>query len=666
MATVNESITIFKGATKLNYSGLIMVETNDNIVNQADFDMEADANVTTGSVIDFKKSDESTTIFSAKVKEIKELFMWGVNAKTNGYELLNTRVEQVYTNVSPEFIVQDVIDNYTVNLTYDSTYASGIVLDKYIAQAYGIDVILDMMTMINARLRIDYLDNATFEEKGGVNNGRTFTNGTDIDLTNWDTDEDAMCNHVRVIGGFENIETSQTVTGVGTTFTLSHKPAGTFIAFTNDGGTEISPEDYTVNADESQVVFTNSQTNPFFEYSYNRPVVVEYQDDDSINSSAGEIFREISAPWLNTRTVALQYARSYVDERKNPLETVMGTEPGLNFDILPNEIIVVDDPVRGKTAQEMVVTVIRRRPAEGVTEYEMGPRLSVYYDWAAEVQDRIKKIERRITNEDDISFARFFAHLMNTELTLTLTQQYASPNNSALTDHITLGIVRADRNTEPDCARNSNTGTWSGTGIGGSQYVSDGARLHAGNFNGSDRKITVSDDSSIDLTSDFTIGFWVRVTPLPGAEKYLLNKWDGIDGYACRITASNTVELLYSALGVPNTIATTSALTNNVWHHIAFVKSGTDLIAYFDGVSDNTDTGAASAGFNSNDLVIGNYSTNWFDGDLDELRIYDDVVSAANILDIKNKEQYLADLVCYLAMDDPVTDDNWGSKVNIT
>ena len=58
--------------------------------------------------------------------------------------------------------------------------------------------------------------------------------------------------------------------------------------------------------------------------------------------------------------------------------------------------------------------------------------------------------------------------------------------DSFLLGHETLGRLRADLNFEADCSDNGHNGTWSGSGIAGSQYITNGWRLSTGTFNGSD------------------------------------------------------------------------------------------------------------------------------------------------------------------------------------
>ena len=652
-----EKFRLYSGATELNYSAATATETNDHVVNSASATIEASTNVIPGSIIDFKKVDGSTLVFSAKVDEINKGMMWDLKLLTDGYELMNIPVHQVYENVSPEYIVQDVIDNYTENLTYVPGTASGVTISKYIANAYAIDVIKDMIDILRWHTNMDANGNYTFGPKGDINNGIVLTNGSNFDLSMWKEDKTQMFNHVKIIGGFENHFHQQVETGSSATWTLDHKPSGTFKATV--GGNEISPDDYTVDAENKTVTFTSSKTDPTFDYAYDRPIIVENQDDNSINTY-GEIYKEIQAPWLDNSSDARRYSQNLLEIFSTPIIKAKGKYPELNFDISCGETVRVVDAPRNRD-EELVVVKLTRLGEEGKTEYELGDRDLAFFDWQREVQERIKKLERRFLNEEDIVFTKLTKSTASVSLSVDQKHEYNYPRNTFILGNLTLNRLRSEvnghvLNFEADCSDNSNDGTWYGSDIDGDQFLYEGWRLSCGQFNGSDNYISASDSATLDLSGDFSIAIAVKVSSLPGAETYILNKWDGTDGYAIRIASDNKVELIYSDSSSDSTIKASTALTAEVWQHIIFVKSGTDLTVYVNGTSDNTETGGATVGTNSNALEVGRYSTNYFTGFLDEVMIFDDNLSTDEVSDIYNKnvDDAMTDCVCYLSMDNPI------------
>ena len=211
-----ERLRLFNGANELKYSVASITDTNDTIINRGVAEIEAEATITGASIIDFKKADGSTNVFSARVVDKTKSILWKLALMTNGYELNNLNIQTVWTNKSPEYIVQDVFDNYTQNLTFVPTVASGVVVTKYIADGYAIDIVKDMLDLLQWELVIDKDDNGYFQPEGKVDNGVTFTNTENCTTINWKEDQSTMMNHVKVVGGFESFGIQETIVGTGT------------------------------------------------------------------------------------------------------------------------------------------------------------------------------------------------------------------------------------------------------------------------------------------------------------------------------------------------------------------------------------------------------------------------------------------------------------------
>jgi len=665
-----ERFRLYRGGTELDYSTCSIVKTYDEIVNSGFAEIEANANVTQSSVIDIKLKDGSTTIFSSKVTGIKESLMWALRLMTNGYELTNIYVENVYTNQSPEAIVEDIINTYSRNLTYASTATSGVVITKYIADGYLIDVIRDMVNVLRWQIRMDELDNVYFEPLGNLNNGVTFTQGSDeFEVTDWDTDQTKMFNKVKVIGGFEDYAVNgETKAGANTTWALDQKPSGNMRARLSATPTvTIDPDTYVVNAEDQQVVHDASVTNPIYDYNYLRPITFTDQDDDSINDNDQEIFRKVQAPWLNVFDDVKRYAAKLLETFSIPPVTCLATQRGFNVDVDVGETVTVVDNERSKN-EVMVITKITYVGEMGETTFEMGDREAVILDWQVGVQDRIKALERRFSNTETLNIGRKIKHNMNVDLSIADVWEKNSPENTFALSHTTLSRMKDanNRNHEVDCSGAGHQGLWTGTGIDGAQFTTTGQRLSAGEFNGSDRKITVGDHADLDLASDFSICLAIKVASLPGAEKYIMSKYDGTDGWAIRINASDQVELIYSNSGSDSVIAASTALTANTFQHVIFTKSGTDLIVYVQGASDNTGSGDAAAGTNAVDVLVGNYGADYFNGFIDEVRLFTRALDSTEANSIYTKHHVFSGSVLYLSMDDPVMDDNYTARVTIT
>lgn len=671
MAT--ERLRVFKGSTEINIAGCVLTKTEDHVVDSAVVSMEADSGVGIGNTLDFRKADGSTTIFTARVDSKKRDLLWMLDCKTNGFELNNIRIFKVYDNQAPEDIVEDIVDNFTTNLTFASTETSGVTITKYVAKGYLIDIIKDMIYALQWQLRIDSSDNVYFEPQGNVDNGLTLTNGNNFQILEWEEDNVDMVNHVRVVGGLVNVQgAEESFNGDASTkeFTLTNKPVGDVNVTV--GGTRQDPGvdgsgDYEVDEESKKIVFGTAPpvgvNNVVVNYTYQIRVVVDDQDDDSI-STYGERFKEFQAPYVSSFNDARKLALGLLTSRSTPLLMPRGFRPYLDWSLDVGELVTVTDPVRNLTA-ERIIKKLEYNTQLNQTKIWFARREYDFGDLQDEIKERIKKLERRTTDDEVTAEARTAKHNMDIELTEVTTAKWACPVDSFILGHQTLGRVRADLNVEADCSDNNHNGAWGGSGIGGAQYVTAGYRLSAGNFNGTDNVITVTDHADLDLNSDFTIVVSVRVETLPGAVRYLVQKWDGTDGWAVRINASNQVELIYSNGGSDSTLAASTALTAKSFQHVAFVKNGTALTVYVNGSSDNTGTGDAAAGTNTENVLVGQYSTIYFSGMIDEVMLYSDNLTAAQVLDLYNKEINLTNQKLWLSMDNPRLGDRTGRKHTI-
>jgi len=208
----------------------------------------------------------------------------------------------------------------------------------------------------------------------------------------------------------------------------------------------------------------------------------------------------------------------------------------------------------------------------------------------------------------------------------------------------------------------SNTGAI-GDGISGKSYKgSDGAFV----------KYAAPNDFT--QSSSFTISFWVKKTPQPAGSGTQFAFSLNTKGYSWTNTK---LFLEFEDAGNPSTTAlaaakfyimdqwveytkhtTTEDRMPNVldgnWHHLAFTYDGTNsqLLAYIDGVLFHTNTVGASLGppnfGDFDDFTIGGPDQNthdnntwmgFWDGQIDQFRLYGTVLSAADIQGLYSNKQ---------------------------
>ncbi|MDZ4217082.1 MAG: LamG-like jellyroll fold domain-containing protein, partial [Candidatus Gracilibacteria bacterium] len=186
-----------------------------------------------------------------------------------------------------------------------------------------------------------------------------------------------------------------------------------------------------------------------------------------------------------------------------------------------------------------------------------------------------------------------------------------------------------------------NSGTtqsdFSGNGLNGTAtnmvtpngYVTSGRVGGAMSFDGTNDYISVSDANILDITSALTLSVWVYPTSF-STQKNIICKGDGNSSYnyCLYLTATNG----YITLGGGTNPSSTIAPVLNQWSHIATTFNGATHRFYVNGTQVYQATGTLGAA-NAFPLYIGynNYSTQYFNGSLDEVQIYPRALSAAQI-----------------------------------
>ncbi|TAE62175.1 MAG: hypothetical protein EAY68_09005, partial [Bacteroidetes bacterium] len=184
--------------------------------------------------------------------------------------------------------------------------------------------------------------------------------------------------------------------------------------------------------------------------------------------------------------------------------------------------------------------------------------------------------------------------------------------------------VRANRTTMPGTGAPSQIGTFT---------VAATAPGNALRFDGTDDLVVFSNTLGNTGTSDFTYETWVRTT---------INSTIFHKRTACAYgnfvelkVASGKVLFEINETSVANYTAAygTSIITDSLWHHVAIVRAGTNILVYVDGILESTTAlnGNPSIGNSANFTLGVSPCGNWYNGSLDEFRMYNTALSASNI-----------------------------------
>ncbi|MBW7988537.1 MAG: LamG domain-containing protein [Planctomycetes bacterium] len=172
-----------------------------------------------------------------------------------------------------------------------------------------------------------------------------------------------------------------------------------------------------------------------------------------------------------------------------------------------------------------------------------------------------------------------------------------------------------------DTSGNGNDGTFNGE----PQWVS-GFTGGALEFDGVDDYVAIGD---LDLTGSFTLTFWMQPSSIPGDwHSVVMKEYD----YGFEFDGNSLLGRVGDGAGGWGATVSTTISTPAVWYHTAITWNGSDLEMFIDASSVGQNTGTHVS--NDNSLLFGSWNTSgeFFNGIIDDVRIYDHVLSEVEIL----------------------------------
>ncbi len=231
-----------------------------------------------------------------------------------------------------------------------------------------------------------------------------------------------------------------------------------------------------------------------------------------------------------------------------------------------------------------------------------------------------------------LSPSRQLKTLLTAALLLCLPQiAHAQDYTSNLIGHWTLdetsGASIAD-------SASTNTGTWTDSANDDVTEETTVGRIGTAiTFDGINDIINAGTDTSLDTTDNtHTISFWIRKSAANSAGDIVSKGQGSVGGYTSGIgihpcganefkaTKFGVVDICFGAM---------PADTN--WHHIVTVWNTDGVRVYVDGTQNAFNSDTSNFQTAANPLIIGNGPNGYFDGTIDDVRIYSRALSAADI-----------------------------------
>jgi len=182
-----------------------------------------------------------------------------------------------------------------------------------------------------------------------------------------------------------------------------------------------------------------------------------------------------------------------------------------------------------------------------------------------------------------------------------------------------------------------------GTVYGGAGY-SAGISGSAIDLDGIDDYVRVADATDLRMEDNFSATAWVNPASLE--QMVILNKAGGIGNpnshavnYAMYLDAGDAGAHFENPSDADWTIRSSGGVTSNTWQHVAFTKEGDSFTLYLNGTLADSASYSFTEASGTYDLSIGvflygNYGAGlveFFEGQIDEVRIYDRALSSGEV-----------------------------------
>ena len=163
-------------------------------------------------------------------------------------------------------------------------------------------------------------------------------------------------------------------------------------------------------------------------------------------------------------------------------------------------------------------------------------------------------------------------------------------------------------------------------------------------FDGTDDYVVLDNSSSFSFDGDLSVSVWVKADDFDNNVAAVVDMHDGDNGYSiAKKTVVNQLSFVVGD-GSDKVEVTTGTLSTGVWYHIVGTNDGTDSKIYVNGnLANSVAQGPVDA--SSSDLYIGkNFSgneTSFWDGNIDEVAVWNHSLSASEVAEIYNLGQGL-------------------------
>ena len=344
--------------------------------------------------------------FGGKITKIDaDLIKTEIIGQSFGKILAETEINgTVFTDRTPEYIVETLVEDKT-DLTYSSSSgASGITMSQYTADGKLIDILKDLAALTN---RVFYTTGSkllVFDDASFNDLGFTLKHGVNISIADDGYDDTEIVNDLTVLGQNLIYSTIDTFNGNNslTVFTLDNNPV---VARVLIGGVEKTPEvDYDFDTMARTITFATApatgSNNITVEYDFERPLYIRGVRETSI-TTYGRHAKKLNLPWISTKADGIRFVQSYLNRYKD-ISRKVKVESGRLLNSLQENDIVHLTNLQKDIDDDFVIKSIQWNYPKLQTTIEVGEYYFDFFEYDKEIVAKIHDLESAITRVKDV------------------------------------------------------------------------------------------------------------------------------------------------------------------------------------------------------------------------------------------------------------------------
>lgn len=361
-------------------------------------------------------------------------------------KLSQEKFTAIYEGVSPESIVESIINDYT-DFTYVSSVSTGITISKMVFQdEWIIDGLNKLLELFNGSYNVDLSKNFNMGILGNTVSTRDILRGRDKLDGSWATDINKKAEKVIVLGSVIDQRTTEVLSGTGTEFTTAYTPENVEITGLQQT-TEDIDGDYLVDVQNKKITFNTSKTDPAVSYTYKSQIRVEFGTGKTIILEKKYIESKLEA-----RKLAIEYRNRFSDG----VQSAKWIKPSDEIDLFNvGDSIYVGDDQNNKSGYYTITSVVLELPK--TMKISVGETDDNLFDWQKETIERIKQLEKKNTNADYVTLYDYVTDTVNVNIKIEYTKLETITNSGEIlwaseTELATDGDLISDDGNDEDFA----------------------------------------------------------------------------------------------------------------------------------------------------------------------------------------------------------------------